>query len=392
VIRAVLAAAIATMIAGTATAQRSAEASLLELSAQEHVLLDELAAIETRLLVLHTELEALHIQERHLESHLLELDAGLAGAEEELEAKRGAVRGRARALYMGSERGFLQLLFSAEDLGELIQGSRYLIHVLVQDEQLLAQLRRLHEDVDALRSERQAEYDKLRVRIGESQVSQAEQRDLRERRTALLTRVRSDRRAVAIAATESDRGEAAVVEATSVVPTSVAPTVVAPSEPVEVLLVEPDDDVVVEMASLGFSRQKGRLILPAVGDIVGTFGWYDVDGVDDRVLRSGIDIEAELGDGVRAVYAGQVVRAEWMRGLGYAIILDHGEGYFTIYGHLDRLDVNVGEMVTAGELVGTVGDSGSPLGVLLHFQIRHHSDAVDPLPWILLPPGIQIRD
>ncbi len=383
-IRALLAAAIATMIAGTATAQRAAEASLLELSAQEHVLLDEMAAIETRLLVLHTELEALHIQERHLESHLLELDADLAGAEEELEAKRVAVRGRARALYMGSERGFLQLLFSAEDLGELIQGSRYLIHVLVQDEQLLAQLRQLHEDVDALRSERQAEYDKLRVRIGESQVSQAEQRDLRERRTALLTRVRSDRRAVALAATESDRAEAAVLEAT-------APLVVA-------AVAEEADEAdavvaaIVEEASLGFGRQEGRLILPAVGDIVGTHGWYDVEGADDRAFRRGIDIAADRGDEVRAVYAGQVRRSEWMRGLGNAIILDHGEGYFTIYGHLDALHVNVGEMVTASQPIGTVGDSGSPLGVLLHFEIRHHSEAVDPLGWIQLPPGIQIRD
>jgi murein hydrolase activator len=381
VIRAVLAGLVAATIVGPATAQRSAEASLLELSAQEHVLLDEMALIETRLLVLHTELEALHIHERHLESHLLELDADLAGAEEDLEAKRTAVRGRARALYMGSERGFLQLLFSAEDLGELIQGSRFLIHVLVQDEQLLAGLRSQHEDVDDLRAERQAEYDKLRVRIGERQISQAEQRDLRERRTGLLSSVRSDRRAVALAATESYRAEEAVVEATT-------PVVVA-----EVAAEAPaSDDVVSEPLSLGLGHQRGRLILPAVGDIVGTYGWYDVEGADDRAFRQGIDIGASRGDEVRAVYAAQVRRSEWMRGLGNAIILDHGEGYFTIYGHLETLRVNVGEMVTASQPIGTVGDSGSPLGVLLHFEIRHHSEAVDPLDWVQLPPGVQIRD
>ena len=380
-IRAVLAGLLTAMIASTATAQRSAEASLLELSSQEHVLLDEMAAIETRLLVLHTELEALHIQERHLESHLLELDAELAAAEGGLQAKRDAVRGRTRALYMGSERGFLQLLFSVEDLGELLQGSRYLIHVLMRDEQLLAELSRQQEDVDALRNERQAEYDKLRSRIGERQISQAEQRDLRERRTALLSRVRSDRRAVALAATEASWAEVAVIEATAT--PAVAEVAVEPPAEEAVAVVE---------ASLGFGHQQGRLILPSVGDIVGTYGWYDVEGADDRAFRRGIDIGADPGAEVRAVYAGQVRRAEWMRGLGNAVILDHGEGYFTIYGHLEALHVNVGEMVAASQPIGTVGDSGSTLGVLLHFEIRHHSEAVDPLDWIQLPPGIRIRD
>jgi len=383
VIRVALAGWVAMTVTGAAMAQVSTEASLLELSAQEHVLLDEMAAVETRLLVLHTELEALHIQERHLESHLLELDADLTRAQEDLEGKRTAVRGRARALYMSSERGFLQLLFSAQDLGELLQGSRYLLHVLARDEQLLADLHRRHEDVDTLRTQRQAEYDRLRVRIGERQAAQVEQRDLRERRTDLLGRVRSDRRVVALAATEAHRAQEAVAEATAV-------STLIPAE-------VPDEEAIAaehpaEVVSLGFGRQEGQLILPAVGDVIGTFGWYDVEGPDDRAFRSGIDIEAERGDEVRAVYAGQIRRAEWMRGLGNAIILDHGEGYFTIYGHLDALYVNVGEMVTASHPIGTVGDSGSLVGVILHFEIRHHEDAVDPLLWVKLPPGIQVRD
>ncbi len=374
---------LAALAAGPAVAQRSADASLLELSAQEHVLLDELAATETRLLVLHTELEALHIQERHLESHLLQLDADLSQAEVDLETKRGAVRGRARALYMGSERGFLQLLFSAQDLGELIQGSRYLIHVLARDERLLADLHGQRDDVDTLRADRQEEYDRLHTRIAERQTTQSEQRDLRERRTALLSGVRSDRRAVALAAAEAQRGEEVILEATT------AATPIAPVEPPGEEAATPDP---VETASLGFGGQQGRLILPAVGDIVATFGWYDVEGAQDRAFRRGIDIAATQGDQVRAVFAGQVRRAELIRGFGKAVILDHGEGYFTIYAHLATVGVGVGEMVTASQPIGTVGDTGSTEGVKLHFEIRQQKEPVDPLAWIKLPPGIQVSN
>ena len=373
------------VVANPGRAQNSPEASLLELSAQEHVLLDELAVIETRLLVLHTELEALHIQERHLESHLLELDGELGRAEGNLEQKRSAVGRRARALYMGSERGFLQLLFSATDLGELLQGSRYLTHVLARDEQLLSELHLQHDDHDSLRQIRQEEFDRLKTRIDERQVTQAEQRDLRERRAQLLSGVRSDRRAVALAAAGSHHAEDVVLEVTS----ETTPLAIQDD------LVGDEDEATLNLAdtpSLGFAYQKGRLILPSVGDIVGSFGWYDVEGADDRVFRGGIDIDAASGDEVRAVYAGQVRRAEQIRGFGNAVILDHGEDYFTVYAHMAALDTTVGEMVTAGQPIGTVADSGSTRSALLHFEIRHRSEAVDPLDWVKLPPGIEVKD
>lgn len=389
---------VAALAAAPASAQGSADAALLELSAQEHVLLDELAAIETRLLVAHTELEALHIQERHLQSQLLQLDSDLSQAESDLEHKRSAVRGRARALYMGSERGFLQLLFSAEDLGELIQGSRYLLHILARDEQLLADLHDQRDDVDTLRVDRQEEYDRLQTRIGGRQTTQAEQRALRQRRTNLLSGVRSDRRVVALAAAATQRGEGAIVEATSAATpaTPVAPVddgaaELADEDFVEDPVEDPVEDVV-ETVSLGFGAQKGQLILPAVGDIIATFGLYDVGGDDEQAFRRGIDIAAEQDAQVRAVYAGQVRRAELLSGFGRTVILDHGDGYFTIYAHLATIGVGVGEMVTASQPIGTVGDTGSLSGVKLHFEVRQQTEPVDPLVWIKLPPGIQVSN
>lgn len=376
----------ATLLVLASPAMGAPSAQLLELSAQEQVLLDEMAAIETRLLVLHTELEALHIQERDLESHLLGLDQEVAEADSALEDRRDAVRRRVRAMYMNSEQGFLQLLFSARDIGDLLQGSRYLAHVLRGDEQVLAALRNEALARDELRAVRELEFQALQERIAQRQSTQQEQRDLRERRTTLLGSIRSERRIVAIEVVESERAEMAVREATHASePLAVPDPQVAPEPP-------PTEPEQVAVSSLAFAQQKGRLIMPAIGDISAAFGWYDIPGADDRGFRRGVDIDATPGADVRAVYAGQVRRAEWIRGFGNAVILDHGEGYFTIYAHLDAPAVSVGGMVTTGQILGHVGDTGSTRGPYLHFQVRHHSDPVDPLDWIEVPPGIQVVD
>ena len=319
-----------------------ASARVLELTAREQLLLDELEQIETRLLVLHTELQALHIQERELESHLSDLDRELERHEADLEQRQLAVRYRVRALYMSSERSFLQLLFSARDLRDLLMGSRYLAYVLRLDDQALSALTLQVDSTQLLREERESEWAALRDRITTRQQMQEEQRGLRERRSDLLGRVRNERRSAAIAALASDRAEEAVAGATGPGDPAVEPPADTGGEPVAV--------VVPPSRGVGFAIQQGRLLFPAVGDVSGGFGWHAVEGTTERAFRRGLDIDAPSGADVRAVFAAQVRRAEWIRGFGNVVILDHGESYFTVYAHLEDFVVEVGEMVSTGQV------------------------------------------
>ena len=91
-------------------------------------------------------------------------------------------------------------------------------------------------------------------------------------------------------------------------------------------------------------------------------------------------------------FAGQVRRAEWIRGFGVVVILDHGDRYFSVYAHLDHFQVVVGEMVTTGQVIGAAGETGSMSGPYLHFEIRHQGQPVDPLDWVELPPGVRVND
>ncbi|MDP7112238.1 MAG: M23 family metallopeptidase [Myxococcota bacterium] len=359
-----------------------ASARVLELTAREQLLLDELEQIETRLLVLHTDLQALHIQERELESHLSDLDRELEQQEKELEQRQLAVRFRVRALYMSSERSFLQLLFSAQDLRDLLMGSRYLAYVLRLDDEALSALNLQVDATQSLRDEREAEWQTLRGRITTRQQMQEEQRGLRERRGDLLGRVRNERRSAAIAALAADRAEEAVAEVTR----SGEPPASPPVDTAAAAVAAVDPPV----RSVGFSIQQGRLLFPAVGDVAGGFGWHAVEGTSERAFRRGLDIDAPPGADVRAVFAAQVRRAEWIRGFGNVVILDHGESYFTVYAHLEEFSVEVGEMVSTGQIIGRVGETGSMRGPYLHFEIRHQGQPIDPLDWVQIPPGVSL--
>jgi septal ring factor EnvC (AmiA/AmiB activator) len=87
---------------------------------------------------------------------------------------------------------------------------------------------------------------------------------------------------------------------------------------------------------------------------------------------------------VRAVAAGRVVFAEWMRGFGNLMIIDHGQSYLTIYGNNEALLKQVGDAVTAGDAIATVGNSGGNPDSGLYFEIRHQGQAFDPLRWVSL--------
>jgi murein hydrolase activator len=126
-----------------------------------------------------------------------------------------------------------------------------------------------------------------------------------------------------------------------------------------------------------FAKLRGKLAWPVAGKLSASFGQIRAGGVKwDGVLVAGAQ-----GSPVRAVYHGRVVYADWLSGLGLLTIVDHGDGYLSLYGHNERLYKEVGERVTAGDTIATVGDSGGRSSPALYFEIRKGGRPVDPRPW-----------
>ena len=127
---------------------------------------------------------------------------------------------------------------------------------------------------------------------------------------------------------------------------------------------------------------KGRLPMPVSGVVVRFFGRQRDRRFKTVTENKGIDIEAPLGTEVKAIFPGRVIFASWLKGYGNLIIIDHGEGYYSIYGHLLEFKTTVNKDIRQREAIGSVGDTDSLLGPSLYFEIRRHGRPQDPLEWV----------
>ena len=126
-----------------------------------------------------------------------------------------------------------------------------------------------------------------------------------------------------------------------------------------------------------FAKLKGKLIWPAKGRLSARFG----SSKAGNLRWEGVLISAREGEPVRAIHHGRVAFADWLRGFGLLMIIDHGEGYMTLYGHNESLLKDTGEWVEPGETIGTVGATGGRAQPGTYFGIRHNGRPMDPKHW-----------
>jgi septal ring factor EnvC (AmiA/AmiB activator) len=142
--------------------------------------------------------------------------------------------------------------------------------------------------------------------------------------------------------------------------------------------------VPIKPASAGnFAQQKGKLALPVKGAVTHRFGSARRgDGGSGGPTWKGVFVEAPAGAQVRSVSDGQIVFADWLRGFGNLLVIDHGDGYLSIYGNNEALLRNVGDRVAVGDVVASVGNTGGSEVPGLYFELRFQGRPFDPLGWV----------
>ncbi len=141
------------------------------------------------------------------------------------------------------------------------------------------------------------------------------------------------------------------------------------------------------VADLGFERFRGILIWPVRGVLAVPFGNVRHPKFGTEVPHPGIDIAASPGQEVTAVFDGRVVFSDWFRGYGPMIVIDHGEDYLSVYGHLGVRLVEVGDEIRQGDVIARSGEGGTAATAGLYFEIRHGGTPQDPAQWLLKEPG-----
>ncbi|MES9928863.1 MAG: peptidoglycan DD-metalloendopeptidase family protein [Candidatus Thiodiazotropha sp. 6PDIVS] len=142
-------------------------------------------------------------------------------------------------------------------------------------------------------------------------------------------------------------------------------------------------------AHVAFQTRKGKLPWPSRGKILARFGSAREVG---KLKWDGVMISAPEGQEVRAIHHGRVAFADWLRGFGLLLIIDHGEGFMSLYGHNQSLFKETGEWVEPGEVVAQVGSSGGRSTSGIYFGIRHNGEPKNPTKWCLRTRGRVIAD
>ncbi len=132
-----------------------------------------------------------------------------------------------------------------------------------------------------------------------------------------------------------------------------------------------------------FAQLRGRLDWPLRGSVKTLFGGSDDNGSNSQ----GLLIEAKSGSDVRAVSHGRVAFADWLRGFGLLLIIDHGDGYLTLYGYNETLLKDVGDWVNANDVIASSGASGGTKTPGVYFELRYHGKPLNPRPWLKPAPA-----
>ena len=127
---------------------------------------------------------------------------------------------------------------------------------------------------------------------------------------------------------------------------------------------------------------SGIFIWPVNGPITSPFGYRIHPVLGRRIFHSGIDIGVDYGTPVHAAAAGVVVEADWMGGYGNAVLIDHGNGLSTIYGHNTSLTVSAGQTVSQGQIIAYSGATGMATGPHVHFEVRLNGTPVNPMNYL----------
>ena len=269
------------------------------------------------------------------------------------------------ALYKLNQLGKLNYLASADSMYQFFYRRTLLETVLEQDRKLLRRLTEITDALNRITNDLDRQKQELSLLKQDLTLQIDQMRAAKSKRTRLLKKIRGEK-SLELAAIASLEHSAKAL-----------------NKKIDRL----QDESLPQKKEAGsqpelFSDVKGLLMMPVKGKIIHFYGTYTDTRFNLVNFRSGINIKADRGEPVHAVFRGTTLYASWFKGYGNMIIIDHGDHYYTVYAHAEELFKKKGDPVEVGEVIATVGDSGSIEDPGLHFEVRYHGKPVDPMHWI----------
>lgn len=287
------------------------------------------------------------------EARLQENEAEVARLQEDYKAKQAKLGKRVRDIYMHGQVSYLDVLFGAKDFQDFLTRMDLLKRIIRQDYDLVKGVQEVKDSIEL----RQAGLEQDRLTQAEQEerahAARADMEEKVKRRESLIARLKTDKNLIDQQYEELMRASRQIGE-----------------------MLRSDG-----MGSLPASG-SGAMIWPISGPVTSEFGWRVHPITGTQKFHSGIDIGGDYGLPVHAAQSGTVEYAGWISGYGNTVIINHGGGITSLYGHNQSLAVSAGQSVSQGEVISYCGSTGNSTGPHCHFEVRQNGEPVSPYSYL----------
>ncbi len=285
------------------------------------------------------------------------LSTQLRAAQDDLQTKKEILRRRVTEMYKAGGFSHLELLFTADSISDFLNRSVFFQRVLTQDVGLITEIDRQFRQVRSAKVELEGATDEVRQLGRLIAAKRAEIQEQAEQKKQIFQLVQSKRK-------EYEKRVEALERASLEL-----------EHLIRKLTATQRDDAAV-------MHSTGRFMWPATGRLTSRFGYRRHPLWGGTRFHHGLDIAAPFGTRIVASDGGEVILSGWWNGYGKAVVIRHVRGKTTVYGHMSRIFVKMGDGVQKGQLIGLVGSTGFSTGPHLHFEIRLRGKPVNPLTFL----------
>ncbi|MCF0158202.1 murein hydrolase activator EnvC [Veillonella caviae] len=329
---------------------------------------EQLRQIEEQLRQASAELGVIQQQRVAVENDITINERQLQEAQKRLEGREAVFYKRVRDIYINGRLSYLDVVIGSKDFNDFANRLEVLRRIINSDINLINEIKKERADIEARKQQLEANRVKL-VEIEKAVIAkQSEIEQKKAERNEVLQRAQNDR-ATAMQAIEELNASSAQVTAL-LKERQAARAAAAAAAAAE------------QAQSYTWVQGSGQLGWPASGEITSPFGYRTHPIWGTTIYHAGIDIGVDEGVPVHAADGGTVVWSGWMGGYGYAVVIDHGNGLSTLYGHNSELVVSEGEAVGKGQVIAYAGSTGNSTGPHVHFEVRVNGDPVDPMGYL----------
>ena len=284
----------------------------------------------------------------------------LSNLHSEYEDKQKIFQKRVKDIYINGQISYVDVLFGARDFGDFLTRMDLLKRVILRDSELVTSLvnyqNEVREIVNALDAEKIVQ-EELTMKAEQAKNIKLEKVAAQQE---IIDKMQTDREYYN---RQYDEMMAASQEISRMIEENRIKAQEAQSQ---------------AQSAQGYVSNSDKMILPVSGEITSPFGWRTHPIFGTQRYHSGMDIGADYGDEIHAAQSGTVIVAGWIDGYGNTVMVDHGGGIVSLYGHNQSLAVNVGQSVKQGQVIAYCGSTGNSTGPHCHFEVRLHGEPVSP--------------